>query len=145
MRKSISILILAALLVGVLAGCQTGGGEQAQAPGGEGTGTEGTLPKETLPKKYGNYKLEDPFEDNTVVVILMPEYNFTEYTVADFADIGCTEVRDLFSFVEADRLSRALVLTLSEHSKQNVLDAIELLYQRPDVYEASPNLYMTMD
>ena len=145
MRKPLTILILAVLLVGVLAGCQTGGGEQAQAPGGEGTGTEGTLPKETLPKKYGNYKLEDPFEDNKVLIMLMPEYNFTEYTVADFADIGCTELRELYDFVEEGRLSRGLALTLSEHSKQNVLDAIELLYQRPDVYEASPNLYMTMD
>lgn len=83
--------------------------------------------------------INDAFTDNEILIVVKPAWNFTEYTTADFAEIGCVGIADLITDIEPNMLSRIIKLNLSVHSKQNVLDAIRLLEDREDIYCAEPN------
>ena len=96
-------------------------------------------------KIYCNATLDDDFTDNDILVIMTPENNFREYTVEDFSDIGCIQIKDLTIGPTEGRLCRILHLKLEEHSKQNVLDAIKILEQRDDVYSAEPNYLIPIE
>ena len=93
----------------------------------------------------GHVTMESSFSDNKVIVIVMPFANFKDYTPEDFSEINCVEVRDLWQDIEPDKLCRIMSLTLEGHSKQNVLDAIELLKRRTDIYSAEPNIILKID
>lgn len=95
---------------------------------------------------------------------------FKEYTALDFSEIGATSVIDLMpgstelakkqvlaeqtgdyseiqEYVDNDRLldldtyKILLSITLDKKSKENVLRVIEILKQRDDVEDASPDYY----
>ena len=85
-------------------------------------------------------KDEFDFVDNTVVIRLMPSYNFKEYTAKDFSEINCIEVNDLYDNIEYEEgeLCRFLVLKIKGTSKRNVIKSAEKLVQRDDVYSATP-------
>ena len=53
-----------------------------------------TAQEESINKVYCNATLEDEFDDNKVIIIVMPEHNFESYTVSDFSDINCVEIID---------------------------------------------------
>lgn len=95
--------------------------------------------EDTIEKVYCEATLEDDFTDNDILLVMMPEYNFREYTVNDFSSIGCIEIEDLTIEPKEGELCRIFHLTLATHSKQNVLDAIETLEERDDIYSAEPN------
>lgn len=97
-----------------------------------------------IEKVYSTATIEDSFTDNEVLLVMMPEYNETAYTIADFSDVGCTAMEELFYDTEPGVLSRIILLTLDQNSKQNVLDAIHILEQREDIYSAEPNAVMEL-
>lgn len=104
---------------------------------------------------------ESDFEDDSVLVIITNEKSleFHEYTVEDFPDINCISVEDLSPYadrsieekrsylgldgskgrIDASKYKQILYIKLAEHSKENVLDVIEILEKRDDVYCAEPN------
>lgn len=91
---------------------------------------------DSIDKVYCEATLDDEFTDNEILVIITPENNFEEYTDDDFSEIGCIDVEDLSIDPEEDKLCRILHLTLSVHSKENVLNAISILEEREDIYSA---------
>ena len=79
------------------------------------------------------------FDGSSVLVIMMPSCNFKEYTPEDFSEIGCTEVKELSIKLKEGEICRFLSLHIEGDSKQNVLDAIEKLQRRIDIFSAEPN------
>ncbi len=100
---------------------------------------------EPLEKIYCQATLDDLFSDYELLLVMFPEYNFVEYTVADFEYVGCIEVKDLTIGPTEGKLCKILSLKLGTHSKENVLNVIKTLEQRADVYCAEPNYYMSID
>ena len=95
--------------------------------------------EDSIEKVYCEATLEDDFTDNEILIVVTPENNFKEYTVNDFSAIGCIEIEDLTIEPKENELCRIFHLTLSGHSKQNVLDSIKVLEEREDIYSAEPN------
>ena len=100
---------------------------------------------ESLEKIYCQATLDDLFSDDIVLLVMFPEYNFTEYTVETFAYVGCIELNDLSIDPEEGKLCRILALYLDTHSKENVLNVIKILEERDDVYCAEPSYWMSVD
>ena len=100
---------------------------------------EGYLDEKDPEKFYCLATLENEFTEDDIIIMVFPEYNFESYTVEDFAEIGCVEIRDLTRNVKPGIINRIVLLTLDEKSKQNVLDCIQVLQQRVDIYSAEPN------
>ena len=76
-----------------------------------------------------------------VKVYLKPEYNDKVYTAEDYSEVGCTGIM-YYRAPSPPRLpGQRMVLVLEKHSKQGVLDAIEILEKREDVDKAEP-LYL---
>ena len=99
----------------------------------------------TLGKNYCELTLNNNFSDYELLLVMLPEYNFVEYTVADFEYVGCIKVEDLTIGPTEGKLCKILALTLDTHSKENVLNVIKILEQRADVYCAEPNYYDSLD
>ena len=89
--------------------------------------------------------IDDEFDDNEIIIVIAPSYNFTEYTINDFSSIGCIEIKELTRNISANSLCRIIKLTLEEHSKANVIAAIDQLEQRGDIYSAEPNYLQTFN
>lgn len=100
---------------------------------------------EPLEKVYCQATLDDLFSDDVVLLIMFPEYNFVEYTVADFEYVGCIEVKDLTIGPTEGKLCKILSLKLDTQSKENVLNVIKTLEQRADVYCAEPSYWYSID
>ena len=131
-----------------------------------------------IEKVYCKATLDDEFTENEIMIVLTNEasleYVYHDYTPADFAEIGCVEVRDLSSattehfraqlkgelkppenprpgqlwfYQEKDvtQFRRILCLKLDKESKSNVLLAIKILEQRDDIYSAEPNMIFRVD
>lgn len=133
-KKSFSFLLVIVLLMGFV-GC---------TPQEEENSTNSSVQSSQSTDNVGvsdsSTKQEADFEDNCVLVKLHPSANFREYTAADFADVGCIELREPLPSNDRNSLrARYFILTLDKHSKQNVLSAIAILEQREDVYGASPS------
>ena len=95
--------------------------------------------EDSIEKVYCEATIEDDFTDNEILIVVTPENNFIEYTINDFSAIGCVEIEDLTIEPKENELCRIFHLTLSVHSKQNVLDSIKVLEEREDIYCAEPN------
>lgn len=93
-----------------------------------------------------NATMDEIFDDNEIIVTLNKYFCYDDYSLSDFEEYGCVEMTS--GTYKAYKLSpgatRILKLTLSEHSKENVLDVIKKLEGRDDVYKAEP-LYRAMD
>lgn len=98
---------------------------------------EGYLDEKNPEKKYSNETLEDNFEDNEIIIIVFEKYRDKEFVPEDFAEIDCVAVRSSGGCYR--------LLTLSENSKQNVLDCIKILEHRTDIYWAFPNMRFSID
>lgn len=94
---------------------------------------------DSIEKVYCEATIDDDFTDNEILIVVTPENNFREYTINDFSNIGCIEIEDLTIEPKENELCRIFHLTLSFHSKQNVLDSIKVLEEREDIYSAEPN------
>ena len=120
-------------------------------------------------KTYCTATLEDDFADDSVLIVLKKETDFTRvYTLEDFPEVQASEIADLTGYtvelilkqLEAERTGdwsklqhhvdygmlvnievfrRILCFTLTEKSKENVLETIKRLEKREDVRSAGPN------
>ncbi len=98
-----------------------------------------TAHAETLEKVYCQATIDDDFTDNEILIITMPFANYKEYIPEDFANINCIGIEELSCNIKEDDLCRTIELTIEGHSKQNVLEAIDILESRNDIYCAQPN------
>ena len=101
-------------------------------------------------QKYGKTHCEatvyDDFEIGKIIIKVYPFANHVEYTVDDFAEVGCTRIYALENVREdLDKPTRSFVIEIRESTKQAVLDAIETLEKRADIYIAEPNFYYYPD
>ncbi|MBO5110908.1 MAG: hypothetical protein J6D21_09355 [Clostridia bacterium] len=105
-----------------------------------------TTPAPTTPAPSGEQKTHDytiyqNFSKNTIIVVMTRAASASRtYTEADFADVGCIRATELISG-EKDYL----ILLLSKKDKQNVLDMITVLINRPDVELAYPDWAAYLD
>ena len=88
-------------------------------------------------KRVCTKTLDQDFYDNQISLWIMPSYNDRVYTVEDFAEVNCIELRDYGSECNG-KLDRHLKLTIEGNSKENVLQAAQILTQRDDIYLAEP-------
>lgn len=119
--------------------------------------------KETPPQyEQPNDDSNDNFTDDEVIVILTAEVSFEQilhdYTPEDFPELNAIFVKEftegtthkIRQYLSEDpsgamipdhlqNFRRSFIITLTEKSKENVLQAVENLYQRDDVYAAEPN------
>lgn len=116
-------------------------------------------------KKYCNATIEDEFVDNKVIVVLSQEESskLKDYSVDDFCDIETVcDVDELTYYTkellkkncsgnyleqyanisDIDSFNSILSLTLNVHSKQNVLNVIRILEERPYIISAEPDYTM---
>lgn len=80
------------------------------------------------------------FIDNRVVLTLKNcyEVNNKDYTKLDFSEVDCETITEISYGLEQNdpNFNKTLVITLKEHSKENVLRAITILNDRNDVRSA---------
>ena len=112
-----------------------------------------------IEKIYCKATLDDDFAEDTVLIVLTNEASleslYYDYIPADFAEIGCVEVRNLSSGITDDirageetdtaTYRRILSLKLKYPSKLSVLLAIKILEHRADIYCAEPNYIYQID
>lgn len=93
-------------------------------------------------KELCNATIDDNFPEDTIIVSIQGKYNQEKeiFTVEDFPEIECTDVREIF--FSASNWARKLCLTISPAGKQNVLDAIKKLESNPKVQRAHPNYFI---
>jgi hypothetical protein len=95
------------------------------------------------------YSYDERFEIdfNVINITIQPTHNRKEYTVEDFAEIGCTDIKEseYYGEPEAFDLYRHIRLYFSGESVEDVLAAIKILEERDDIYSASPNTYIPID
>ena len=95
------------------------------------------------------YSYDERFEIdfNVINIIIQPTHNRKEYTVEDFAAIGCTSIKEheYYGEPEAFELYRHIRLYFSGESVEDVLAAIKILEARDDIYSASPNTHIPLD
>ena len=89
--------------------------------------------------------MKDSFALNCVVITVYPFANEYEYTPDDFSYLGCKKVTEMDVEIRDDKPSRKLILSIDAPYKQDVLDALEVLGFREDVYQAEPNGWIIVD
>ncbi len=83
---------------------------------------------------------EADFSDQNILILLHPSVNFKDYSTEDFKEINCISVRELtVGPIEEGKLCRILLLKIEPPSKENVLNAIEMLNKREDIHTAEPD------
>jgi hypothetical protein len=97
-------------------------------------------------KAICNATMDEIFDDNEIIVTLNKYFCYDDYSLSNFEEYGCVEMTSgtYKAYKLAPGATRILKLTLSEHSKENVLDVIKKLEERDDVYKAEP-LYRAID
>jgi hypothetical protein len=103
-------------------------------------GKQNDIPKEWVCDNtpYEELGLLGEIKCHEVMVSLKPEYNDKVYTPEDFSEVGCIGFASYKQANPPIRYKQRITLTLGEHSKQGVLDAIEILEKREDVAWAEP-------
>ncbi|MBE6959562.1 MAG: peptidase [Ruminococcaceae bacterium] len=79
-----------------------------------------------------------------MIVTINPSWNDYAYTIADFSEIDCIAIRELADAEGPQTLSRILLLTIANGTKLGVLEAIQLLQQRSDIYCVEPNYILSV-
>ena len=130
-----TVLLLLLSLAVTLSGCaypsnQVGDSESTTTTATTTTATTTTGRADGLKKIYCQATLEDDFVDNKILFGVFPEYNEYEYTVDDFADVGCIDYKEIMTYKPGKPNSRIMRITLDKHSKENVLAMIKKLEER---------------
>lgn len=107
--------------------------------------------KDTEEKIICNATLDDDFAEDCVLVTLKKAYSEInkKYTVDDFSEVACIEVKDLTyipdyenkPLLNKDDFHQILSIGLKNKGKKEVLNAIKILEKREDVLSAEPNYY----
>lgn len=100
---------------------------------------------EEIEKIYCDATLEDNFTEKEICVIIHPDWYDEVYTAADFAAINCVSVKSSGDGKVNGRLVQLMLLTIADVGKQKVLDAIQQLETREDIYAAHPNYLLQID
>lgn len=140
--STIGLILTVSILLCFLAGCDLVIHPPEDGTVGADMGKPTEKVTEKLQKKYCTATLDDNFCDDEVLVYLLPEYKDVEYTVEDFADIGCIYLE---AWTSDDDPIKELDLILDKNSKENVLEAIKKLEKREDVYYAKPEYVYYID
>ena len=89
-----------------------------------------------------NNHSEYVIEDYEIIrVTIQPAYNDKEYTVEDFSDIGCIQIKEsVYSKGEKHEIYRDFTLYYQSNnpSKEDILEKIKILQLRADIYDVSP-------
>lgn len=171
MKKTLVIFLVLSLLLGMFTGCAGNNppipDDETTPPAvsAETTAAQSEEPTEevtlsewekahlaiiTPEQKYANEKvywegtIDDDFDDNVVLITIGYPYNNREYTVEDFAEIGCIDLIDIWT-EKGTNIWLIQKLVLNQNSKQNVLDSIKWLEAQPFIHSAEPNGYFQAD
>ena len=101
--------------------------------------------REQFPYRKCYAAMKDGFALNCVIITVYPFANEYEYTPEDFSYLGCSKITEMDVKIRDDKPSRKLVLSIDAPTKQDVLEALEVLGLREDVYRAEPNGWAIVD
>ena len=150
-RRKIFTLLLALLMF--LAGCAQGlNADKPQIPTKAELATKYGVDEAVIdgyhsvyPKIENNATVDNDFATDSVIIIVYPFANSYPFTPEDFQEVGCTAVNKLMGpYENKEKPTRFLLLTLDTESKQEIIDAIEILQERADIYCAEPDYVMTI-
>ena len=147
--RLIALLLIFALLLttGLFSSCQT-----TEPPEGEDTtdaettgGETETPTQEVVGGKYAKRPntatLDDDFYPDFVIVGIQPYAIGYEYTVESFSEVGCIGITD-YQFpadVEGGVQKRHLALEFSGVTKEDILEVMDILLMRDDIWYTAPN------
>lgn len=98
------------------------------------------------PKQESRATEKDNFIPGRVIIGVYSFADTYDFKPEDFADVGCVKVEPLFGPNQYSYWpSRFLILTLRDGSVSGVLEAIEILQQRADIYSAQVDMAMELD
>lgn len=142
MKKAVRFIAVVLLLTTMLSACRTEAPEPVELDYARYQTTQEEVQAQI--EKYGKvyYEAEssDSFAKDRVIISVYPFALDYEYTVEDFSGIDCTEVRQLSYYPDdRDMPTKFLILYISDRSRKGVLEAIEALILREDVYSAQPD------
>lgn len=143
MKKVFLILLVICLVY--ISGCQATGTQKDSSQGFDYdrfqvTQEEIDVQHQKYGKKYCEATIYDDFEIGRIIIKVYPFANHVEYTADDFAEVGCTGIYALENVKEdVDKPTRSFIIEIRGSTKQAVLDAIETLEKRADIYIAEPN------
>ena len=100
---------------------------------------------EAWPVRRRSGGMKDIFAVNRVCIVVYPFANNNAYTPEDFAFLGCTEIIEEEGTVREGWPSRELTLYIDAPTKQDVLDAMDTLLIRPDIYRTLPYGWIIVD
>lgn len=83
--------------------------------------------------------IEGEIELGVVIIKVYPFALNYAYSMADFEEIDCTDVKLIGTYPNNKMPTKLLLLTISDKSLQGVSNAMEILNQRDDVYCAMPS------
>ncbi len=164
MKKKIIYCIICALITAAFALNLVGCNSQ----------DDNNVEKSDMEEFVENFDRHSPFVDNQVLVILTEEVSFEnifhDYTVEDFTGIGAIDVEELDGatsdstgvtykirqYLSEDssgntipehlkHYNRIFAITLDKKDEDNVLRAVYVLRQRPEIYLAEPNWLEAVD
>lgn len=141
-KKLVAWVAVFAILAAGMVGCQ----RDQNSPRELDYARYGTTKEEVQAQndRYGKFEGRsyemDEFVIGEVIVSVYPFALDYTYSEEDFSEIGCVDIRGLSYYPDNEPMpTKFMVLEISDDTKQGVLDAIELLLQREDVYSAQPN------
>ena len=76
------------------------------------------------------------FAEGQVIIIVYPFANKYKYSPDDFAEIGCLSVKTIMEY-RSDQADPSRILLLSFNG--NVKNAVDVLWERADIYYAGPD------
>lgn len=145
MKMLTTVLLLLLTLAVTLSGCAYPSNQVGDSESTTTTAITTTERADGLKKIYCQATLEDDFVDNKILFGVFPEYNEYEYTVDDFADVGCIDYKEIMTYKPGKPNSRIMRITLDKHSKENVLAMIKKLEAREDIRYAEPSYYQSIE
>ena len=103
-------------------------------------------------KQYSYPTLQWTFYGKELYVTVQPQYNDKEYTVEDFAEIGCVAVEEDKKYYEyysseilPNEIYRRWRLDLGRESKEWAIEVVAKLYEREDVFLVNVDSYNEYD
>ncbi|MGI6264268.1 MAG: hypothetical protein ACOYJY_02240 [Acutalibacteraceae bacterium] len=156
MKKQLVALAVALALALTPAGCAR---DAEPAPARENTTrwmsiTTNPTAIEPVEKEYCPATLEDDFEDNKVLVNILHSVSMQlveenrELTADDFPGVDVAAIRRIGSrtgLINWDMYVEGWAITLTQHSKEHVLEMVKHIEQFDFVQSAEPNYYLLDD
>lgn len=133
--STIGLILTVSILLCFLSGCDLVIHPPEDGTVGADMGKPTEKVTEKLQKEYCTATADGDFVSDKVLIKLFPEYEKIEYTVEDFANIGCVSLKD--NTPKGDHI-KCYIIQLDKKSRDNVILQIKELEKREDIYSASP-------